>query len=459
MSDSISISNSSSYKFLKVEKYFADYKKWQKLDRAVSASFDSENKTLAIEFGNLAGETQKSCSMLLHFLQKDIFRTRFNPFKSAVDYSPKNTRSVVQDKLEDLRILLEKQEQFSVEPKTTENGIELVTKYEEYGTLTQAMKVVVTYAPFKIEVFNYTNKYNPDQQEVFKVWGTAEPGIYYTFNGQEKEDYAIIQAIEKPATAKYIGFGEQGGKSLCKNTAQVNYFNFDNMRYRQVYNIGPLDDREPLYHSDPFFLEFNGVPNQDSVYGIYIDNPAQILVDIGYANSSRYMFGTRFGDLDYYFFLGDTAAEILDSFTSIVGRSRLSPRYALGYHQGCYGYEKREDLEWVVQKYRDYRIPLDGLHIDVDVQNNYQTFTINTQKFPDPKGMFAWLKKQGIKCSTNITPIISNRDPNYSTYADGLANNYFVLDKRHQAEETKTGYYQDYSGGGLQKSGCPNPTK
>lgn len=447
MSDSISISNSPSYRFVKVEEYFGDYKKWQKLDKAVSASFDAESKTLAIEFGNLDGKAEKSCAMLLHFLQKDIFRTRFNPFKSAVDYSPKNTRSVVQDKLEDLRILLEKQEQFSVETKTIENGIELVTKYDEYGTLTQAMKVVVTYAPFKIEVFNYTNKYNPAQQEVFKVWETAEPGIYYTFNGEEKEDYAIIQAIEKPATAKYIGFGEQGGKSLCKNTAQVNYFNFDNMRYRQVYNIGPLDGREPLYHSDPFFLEFNGVPNQDSVYGIYIDNPAQILVDIGYANSSRYMIGTRFGDLDYYFFLGDTAAEILDGFTSIVGRSRLSPRYALGYHQGCYGYEQREDLEWVVQKYRDYGIPLDGLHIDVDVQNNYQTFTINTQKFPDPKGMFAWLKERGIKCSTNITPIISNRDPNYSTYAGGLANNYFVLDKRHQAEETKNGYYQDYSGG------------
>ena len=175
----ISISKQHSYRFVKVEEYFADYKKWQKLEQVVSTSFDSESKTLSIEFDN--GEAQISCSMLVHFLQKDIFRTRFNPFKTAEDYTGKNTRSVVQDELKDLRTTLEKQEPFSVESKDNQDGIELVTKYDEYGTLKQAMKVVVTYNPFKIEVFNYTNKHNPADQEAFKVWETAEPGIYYTF--------------------------------------------------------------------------------------------------------------------------------------------------------------------------------------------------------------------------------------------------------------------------------------
>ncbi|MGB3636814.1 MAG: TIM-barrel domain-containing protein, partial [Rivularia sp. (in: cyanobacteria)] len=447
--DEISISKNHSYRFVKVEEYFADYKKWQKLERVVApARFDSENKTLIIEFDNINGKSAQSCTMLLQLVQKNIFRVRFNPDPETY-YCPKNIPSVVHSELKHLRTTLEEQEPFSVSKEDLEDRIELVTKFNEYGdkNFRQAMKVVVTYDPFKIEVFNYTNKHHFHDQEVFKVWETADSGIYYTFNGSEKEDYAIIQAIKKPATAKYIGFGEQGGKSLCKNKGQVNYFNFDNMRYRQVYNVGPLDDREPLYHSDPFFLEFNGVSNQDSVYGIFINNPTQVLVDIGYANSSRYMFGTRFGDLDYYFFLGDTAADILYGFTSIVGRSHLKPRYSLGYHQGCYGYEDRGALEWVVNKYREHNIPLDGLHIDVDLQNNYQTFTIDEQKFPDPKGMFAWLKEKGIKCSTNITPIISKRDPNYQTYKEGLANNYFVLDKRHGPNNPNELCYQDYDGG------------
>lgn len=454
MSNSISISNSHSYRFVKVEEYFADYKKWHKLEQVTAASFNPDNKTLTIEFDNAPGIEGGRCSMLLQFVQKNIFRTRFNPFKNVNSYTPQNSRFVVQDKFEDLRKLLEKQNHFSMEQNYLDNGsekigIEVITLADEYqtGINYKIMKVVVTYNPFKIEVFNYTEENDPEARKEFKVWEAEESGTYYTFNGTEKEDYAILQLVKKPATAKYIGFGEQGGKSLCKNTAQVNYFNFDNMRYRQVYNVGPLDGREPLYHSDPFFMEFNGVPDQNSIYGIYIDNPSQILIDVGYANSSRYMYGTRFGDLDYYFFLGDQAAEIIYGFTSIVGRSRLKPRYALGYHQGCYGYENKAALEWVVKEYRKHQIPLDGLHIDVDVQNQYQTFTINTQEFPDPKGMFAWLKEQGIKCGTNITPIISNRDPNYQTYQEGLGNNYFVVDKRHQAKETDHWWYQDYTGG------------
>ena len=470
MSDSISISNSHSYRFVKVEEFFADYKKWHKIEKAVSASFNEEKKTLTIEFDNIPGVEKGRCSMLLQFLRKDIFRVRFNPFKtsdeSASDgsdsYTFQNTRSVVRNTFEELRNDLEKKEQFwIIKSEKDEESIELVTEYKDYDLHKKIMKVSVQYNPFKITVYKYAswdNNFDQDENDFFQVWETEENGIYYTFNGIEKEDYAILQVIQKPATAKYIGFGEQGGKSLCKNTAQVNYFNFDNMRYRQVYNVGPLDGREPLYHSDPFFMEFNGVPDQNSVYGIYIDNPSQILIDIGYANSSRYMYGTRFGDLDYYFFLGQDAANIIDGFTSIVGRSRLKPRYALGYHQGCYGYENRKALEWVVQKYRDYGIPFDGLHIDVDVQNKYQTFTINEQKFPDPKGMFAWLKEKGIKCSTNITPIISNNDPNYQTYKEGVEKEYFVVDERHQAKETETWYYQDYDGGQekFNKPNCPN---
>ena len=35
--------------------------------------------------------------------------------------------------------------------------------------------------------------------------------------------------------------------------------------------------------------------------------------------------------------------------------------------------------------YRAARIPIDGLHIDVDFQNNYRTFTHSEKKFPDAR--------------------------------------------------------------------------
>ncbi len=427
--------SSSTYRFVRVEKYFKDYQSWEKLDAASSYSFDAAAKTLALLFSRPGGG---SCALLVQFLQPDTFRVRFNPAKSAAsDYTPQNTRTVVMDTFRELR---EKLGDFPV--TMTEQGsgaakvLRLTTASPSGGA---ALRLDVAFAPFRMSV------YRGAPGEAAPVWTTALPGIFYSPNGAQ--DFNIVQAVVKPATAKYIGFGEQGGKFLCKNSEQLTYFNFDNMRYRQVYDQGPFEEREPLYHSDPFFIEFNGRPGAKTVNALFIDNPSQVCVDVGYLNSARILIGTRFGDLDYYFFLCDEFADVLDSYTDIVGKARLKPRYVLGYHQGCYGYESRADLEAVVGAYRSCGIPLDGLHIDVDLQRNYQTFTLDESRFPNPKEMFAGLRAQGVKCSTNITPIVSNRDPAYATYAEGLANGHFVLDKRADADDPAGRLYQDYGGG------------
>lgn len=426
-------SSKDAYRFLKVEQYFDRYKEWEQLGPVTSHQFDPASDTLTLNFSRVAGS---ACSILIQFPQKDTFRLRFNPEKTASQYPSNNTRSVVQNNYDDLKRLLQFKEVFTMEVKDSKSNIALTTKD---GDGAAQMLVQVSFAPFSIQVYNLS------QGGKFLIWQTAAVPFYFTPNGSD--DYAIIQAVEKPANAKYVGFGEQGGQSLSKNTEQVNYFNFDNMRYRQVYNCGPLDAREPLYHSEPFFFEYNGVTDKDSVNAIFVDNPGQILMDIGYLNSNRYMFGTRFGDLDYYFFMGNDTANIIDSFTSIVGRSRLKPRYILGYHQGCYGYEKRDIVEWAVQKYRDYKIPLDGMHVDVDIQHNYQTFTIDTGKFPDPDDMFKNLKDKGVKCSTNITPVISREDSSYTTYTEARDKDYFVKDNRYQPNDPESKNYQLYGGG------------
>ena len=49
--------------------------------------------------------------------------------------------------------------------------------------------------------------------------------------------------------------------------------------------------------------------------------------------------------------------------------------------------------------------------------------------------MFAKLKDLGIKCSTNITPVISREDPSYQTYTQARDKNYLVLDQRIHPED------------------------
>jgi len=297
--------------------------------------------------------------------------------------------------------------------------------------------------PFRIEVLR--NNAETDKQNV--VFSTPDDGLRFTYSGG-MDDYHIVQTVNKPYTAKYVGFGEQGGLNLIKNNQRVTYFNYDNMTYSQIYGRGPLEEREPLYHSNPFFMEVNGSVEQNNAYGIFIDNASEVLLDMGYFKSTNYRFGIRYGELDFYTILGDTCGDIIKSFSNIVGTARLIPRFALGYHQGCYGYECKEDLDTAVKRYRIENIPLDGLHIDVDLQDEYKTFTVNTNKFGNPSELFKELREKGVKCSTNITPIISNRNTNnYNTYNDGISKEYFIKDERFDPDNPDGRIYYKYDNG------------
>lgn len=424
------------YQFVKVDDFFSGFQQWEALTSATGHSYDPESRTLAVTFIRGGGAP---CVLLLTVVQRDVFRVRFNPARrQAADYTPQNTRSVVMDTLGELAEVLQASEPFGLDAHEGDGNIALVTSAMDGSPF---MRVVVTDRPFGIAVYGYGSSATDD----YRIWQTATPAISFMPNGSD--DFAVIQSVLRPVTAAYMGFGEHGGRSLVKNSEQLTFFNFDNFAYTQVYNRGPFEEREPLYHADPFFIELNGVPDRHSVCGVFVDNPAQVFMDLGITNSAQYMLGTRYADMDYYVLAGHETSDVIGRFTSMVGHSRLKPRYALGYHQGCYGYEDRGALEWAVARYRANAIPLDGLHVDVDIQQAYQTFTINEERFPNPREMFAGLRASGVKCATNITPIISNKDPDYPAYKDGMASAIFLPDRRADAGNPAAKTYQQYGGG------------
>jgi alpha-glucosidase len=432
------------YRFVKVEDFFQDYRTWPSITGLSSWSYDAAEKALVLTLTRSDGG---QADALIQFLQLNMARLRFNPAKKASDYSPQNTRTIVMDTMDERRLAMEATHPFDVEEQrdSSHTGAQFAhfkTRHVVDGAPKYGLELRITSSPqFEITVIDVAG--GPPHT----LLSTHAPCFYFKPNGEQ--DYCIVHTIKKPPTARYVGFGEQGGKQFVKNTDQINFFNFDNMRYKQIYNQGPLDNREPLYHSDPFFVELNVDPDADCVLGTFVDNPAQIFIDIGYLNSSRYMIGTRFGDLDTYLIAGCDAASVLQDFVRLVGHSRLKPRYALGYHQGCYGYENWSDVYAAVNNYREARIPIDGIHVDVDVQHRYQTFTVDESpgKFPNAKETFADLRSKGIKCSTNITPIISNEDPKYETYVDGEAKGYFITDERYRPHDPEALRYQNFNSG------------
>lgn len=49
------------------------------------------------------------------------------------------------------------------------------------------------------------------------VWQTKERGLRY-------QGKATVLSLEKPSTARYFGWGEQGGRSFVKDRTFMNYF-------------------------------------------------------------------------------------------------------------------------------------------------------------------------------------------------------------------------------------------
>ena len=96
-----------------------------------------------------------------------------------------------------------------------------------------------------------------------------------------------------------------------------------------------------------------------------------------------------YNDLDYYFMAGSSTGDVLRQYTGLTGRAPMPPRYVFGFHQGAYGYFDHNKLSAAANAYRAARIPCDGLHIDVDFQDNYRTFTHSEIKFPNCAQYFA----------------------------------------------------------------------
>ena len=129
--------------------------------------------------------------------------------------------------------------------------------------------------------------------------------------------------------------------------------------------VGAYNVLEANYCPVPFFMSTKG-------YGVFLHNSNPSHWDMGYTNDQSYSFSAEGGELDYYFMYGPTFTSILDSYTSLTGRSPLLPKFALGlqvgtYSGGTWGHEEKTSTDYVVnlaKKFRDLEIPLDVLHLD-----------------------------------------------------------------------------------------------
>lgn len=276
---------------------------------------------------------------------------------------------------------------YSWTKKFEENENLMVVKYNWPNVPTQ-VKVLPDY--FQISTAKLHIKL---QKRPFKL------SVYDEKNRLLNEDSAIERKQNSTTITKkmqanehFFGFGER--MDFIDRRAKKVTLNVGRGK-GLPHAIGAYNILEANYCPVPFFMSTKG-------YGIYLHNSFATHWDMGASQPDCYRFGAADGELDYYFMYGPDFSSILNSYTTLTGKSPLLPQFALGLHAGTYsggtwGHEAETSDQYVIalaKKYRSLGIPVDLLWLD----STWRLFGENGGKgatsfewretFKNPKGMF-----------------------------------------------------------------------
>jgi len=221
-----------------------------------------------------------------------------------------------------------------------------------------------------------------------------------------KEGYAFVN--DSPV----YGLGDKTGPLDKRGYSYVNWNTDD--------PSAQVDTFKSLYKSIPFFVMFH---RSESI-GVYLDNTGRSLFDFNKNDSRRIEVSYEEGLLDLYLFVGSLIG-VCESFSSLVGRPPLPPRWSLGYQQSRWSYGDEKEVEDVLANYREIDVPVSVIHLDIAYMEQYEDFTIDSKRFPDFSAWAETLLRQGVHLVTIIDAGIKAL-PGYFMYDEGEKGNHFA---------------------------------
>jgi alpha-D-xyloside xylohydrolase len=184
---------------------------------------------------------------------------------------------------------------------------------------------------------------------------------FQPFNDAGSSTYTIEQAYVLDKEEAIYGLGQQQqGKMVQRN-----------LKLTMVQNNT----------SDyvPFFQSAKG-------YGLFWDNYSPtIFTD----NSESTSFKSEVGDcIDYYFMYGGNADGVIGCMRDLTGQAPMLPLWTFGFFQSKERYKSQDETVDVIKKYRELKVPLDGIIQDWQYWgNNYlwNAMEFLNPEFPNPQ--------------------------------------------------------------------------
>ncbi len=161
-------------------------------------------------------------------------------------------------------------------------------------------------------------------------------------------------------------------------------------------------------------------------WSAFVHTPGPLVADVGSRHSGILELVAEEPRLDLWLIAGGGLRERLGVYTRLTGRMPVVPRWALGLWMSRCRYRTRSELEAAAAGMRAHRVPCDLVHVDPDWLERDRLncdFVWSDEKYPDPAGMIAGLRRDGFRVSVWELPYL---DPESPLHEQAAAAGYLV---------------------------------
>ncbi|MFT3738166.1 MAG: glycoside hydrolase family 31 protein [Breznakibacter sp.] len=287
---------------------------------------------------------------------------------------------------------------------------------QEYRKTANGIKTIVNGVDVEIQFFNpYTvrvvkspsgNGYAKESLSVVAKPGDAKYTVSRKDNNLQLKSDGVTVSLDLGSGS--ISFADAIGKVLLSEKGMPSFTGFTdsgNSTYRirqrfqldkeeTIYGLGILQNGKMSQRNQTMHMVQGNVEDVvtfiQSVkgYGLFWDNYSPT----NFADSpDETSFESEVGDcIDYYFMYGGNADGVVAQMRYLTGQVPMLPLWTYGFWQSRERYKSQAELLEVVGKYRELKVPLDGIIQDWQYWgNNYlwNAMEFLNPEFPDPKQM------------------------------------------------------------------------
>lgn len=307
------------------------------------------------------------------------------------------------------------------------DGIYKITPYNKYI-------VETTFIPNGEEVKNQSHavilKPKPVSSELLETTDSFELKTHGISVNIQKQPFQISYSYkEKPIISEKMGYV----KNDTLETLQFNLIK-DEILYgggARALGMNRRGHRLQLYNRAHYGYETHSelmnytmpIMMSSNQYLIHFDNAPIGFLDLDSKKDNILTYETISGRKTYQVIVGDSWTDLIDNYTDLTGKQPMLPRWALGNFSSRFGYHSQKEVEATVQKFRDEKIPLDAVIIDIfwfgkDIQGHMGNLEFLKDSFPNPVQMIKDLKTEDVNTILVTEPFVLTTSKRWQEVVD-----------------------------------------